>query len=211
MKMSKLGTTFAFLIGVAVGGAGTWYFLKEVYAQQSEQDISSAKEAFHLREEKLKAEIDDLKTQLKGEEDVTSDIPQTVLSNGKVQDKGNVVEYARGKYQQYSPSPIPNRPAPEPEPKAYDIEAPYVISPDEFGEIDYTQISLTYYADGILADENGEIVDNIEEIVGDALEHFGEYEDDSVFCRSDPKRCDYEILKDLRRYADVRKSFPPNR
>lgn len=71
-------------------------------------------------------------------------------------------------------------------------------------------MSLTYYADGILADEQGIIIDDQEEIVGDALEHFGEYEDDSVYCRSDPKRCDYEILQDLRKYADVRKSFPPN-
>lgn len=36
------------------------------------------------------------------------------------------------------------------------------------------------------------------------LNHFGEYEKDSVFVRSDPKRCDYEILRDLRSYAEFR-------
>ena len=39
----------------------------------------------------------------------------------------------------------------------------------------------------------------------------GEYEDDSVFVRSDAKRCDYEILKDLRDFSDFKKkNFPPN-
>lgn len=207
--MSKLKTSFIFLLGLAIGGAGTWYYLKSTYEQRSEQDISSAKEAFHTREMKLLAEIEELKKKVEPEKDETESTP-TVLANGKVQDKGDVVEYARGKYTQYTPSVIPKRSEPE-EPKADSIEAPYVISPDEFGEIGYTKISLTYYADGILADENGVIIDDIEEIVGDALEHFGEYEDDSVFCRSDPKRCDYEVLQDLRRYADVAKNLPPNR
>lgn len=207
--MSKLKTCLAFLFGAALGSAGMWYYLKDMYAQQSEQDIASAKEAFHIREKKLQAEIEELKQKLEPEED-TDEAAPIVLANGKVQDKGNVIDYARGKYTQYTPSVVPPKPESE-EPKAYSMEAPYVISPNEFGELDgYAKVSLTYYADGILADENGCIVDDIEEIVGDALEHFGEYEDDSVFCRSDPKRCDYEILQDLRRYADVRKSFPPN-
>lgn len=201
--MSRIKTFFAFIFGVAIGGCGTWYYLKETYDRRSEQDISSTKEAFHSHEEKLKAEILKLQNQLQKEQ--TTAVPQTIISNGNFRDKGNVVEYAMGKYQQYAKS------VDEADSKTNSIETPYVISPDEFGEIDgYAQVSLTYYADGILADENGVIIDEIEEIVGDALEHFGEYEDDSVFCRSDPKKCDYEILNDLRRYADVRKSFPPN-
>ena len=58
-------------------------------------------------------------------------------------------------------------------------------------------------------DENGVIIDEPEDIVGDALNHFGEYEEDSVFVRSDPKRCDYEILRDLRSYAEFRSTLPP--
>lgn len=73
------------------------------------------------------------------------------------------------------------------------------------------ELNLTYFADGVLADECGEIVDDVEEIIGDGLDHFGEYEDDSVFVRSDAKRCDYEILKDLRDFSDFKKkNFPPN-
>jgi len=85
-----------------------------------------------------------------------------------------------------------------------------VISPDSFGEMDdYNRISLTYYADGVLADEDDEVVDDVDATVGsDALNHFGEYEDDSVFVRNDSRKCDYEILLDTRNYADVVKKKP---
>ena len=85
------------------------------------------------------------------------------------------------------------------------VDRPYVIQPSEFGEFDdYEKISLTYTADGVLLDDMNEIVDDIEEIVGeDSLEHFGEYEDDSVYVRNDSKKCDYEILLDQRNYQEI--------
>jgi hypothetical protein len=90
------------------------------------------------------------------------------------------------------------------------VDKPYVITPEEFGDLDdYETISLTYYADLILADDNDVIVDDIEDVVGfDSLNSFGEYEDDSVFVRNDRLKCDYEILLDQRKYSDVIKRRP---
>lgn len=90
------------------------------------------------------------------------------------------------------------------------MNKPYIISPEEFGDIDeYEKISLTYYADQILADENDGLIENIDDVVGfDSLSSFGEYEDDSVFVRNDRLMCDYEILLDQRKYMDVIKSMP---
>lgn len=90
------------------------------------------------------------------------------------------------------------------------VDKPYVISPDEFGEFeDYEKISLIFYSDGILIDDNYEPVDDVEDLVGaESLNHFGEYEDDSVFVRNDRLKCDYEILLDHREYGDVRKTMP---
>ncbi|MCD8158567.1 MAG: hypothetical protein LUD77_06675 [Clostridiales bacterium] len=87
---------------------------------------------------------------------------------------------------------------------------PYVISPDEFSEIeDYETISLTYYSDDILTDEDDEPVENIDETVGSMFSsYFGEYEDDSVFVRNDRLKCDYEILLDQRKYSEVLKTKP---
>lgn len=87
---------------------------------------------------------------------------------------------------------------------------PYVIPPEQFGEIEeYDQIELTYYADHILADENDDIVEDVEEAIGfESLSHFGEYEDDSVFVRNDERRCDYQILLDQGLYSDIAVHIP---
>ena len=71
------------------------------------------------------------------------------------------------------------------------------------------RISLTYYADGVLADENDEVIEDVEDAVGiDSLNRFGEYEDDSVFVRNDARKCDYEILLDQRTYSEVVEDMP---
>ncbi len=83
---------------------------------------------------------------------------------------------------------------------------PHVIAPEDFGTLDYEQVSLTYYSDGVLTDDDDHAMDDdeIEESVGkESLTHFGEYEDDSVYVRNDRVKVDYEILSDPRSYKDV--------
>jgi hypothetical protein len=204
--MNKLGTVIAFLAGTAIGGMAAWRVANERYAKISEEDILSVKEAFRNREQKLKDEIEELKSKLEVTECSEEEkVPSTILSTNEHQDKGDINEYVRMVNRtKYAHTSVPQK-------EDHSVEAPYVISPEEFGEMDgYTQISLTYFEDDdILSDENGVIIDDPEEIVGDALNHFGDYEEDSVFVRSDPKRCDYEILKDLRSYAEFRSTLPP--
>jgi len=206
--MSTFKTAAAFLLGAAGGSAATWYILKDMYVKQSEEDIGSVKAAFRKQEKKLEEQIKELTMKL-GLENVQA---PSVLADDKIPDKEDIMEYAGrkyGKYVQYSTSV--NSSKNDISEKVPDNNPSYVITPYEFGDLEeYRQISLMYYSDGILADENGVIIDDVEEIVGDALNHFGEYEDDSVYCRNDEKRCDYEVLKDLRRYADVRKNLPSN-
>ena len=116
-------------------------------------------------------------------------------------------EKARRRYSQYA-AKLGYTEEKKPEPT---IE-PRVISPDEFGSQDgYDEISLTYYADGTVADDNDRAMsgDEIEETIGKgSLSHFGEYEDDSVFVRNDRLKADYEILLDPRSYADMLKEKP---
>ena len=82
---------------------------------------------------------------------------------------------------------------------------PHIITPEEYGEKDgYDTESLTYYADGVLADDQDEPIEDVDNVVGYGFEsHFGEYEDDSVFIRNDKLKIDYEILMDQRNYSDV--------
>ena len=97
-------------------------------------------------------------------------------------------------YADYSSMSVPSR------------DEPYIITPEEFGEIEeYDKITLTFYADKIVADENNEMMDDteIQQSIGfESLGHFGEYEDDSVFVRNDRLKTDYEILLDEENYSD---------
>lgn len=76
--------------------------------------------------------------------------------------------------------------------------APYIITPEEFGETGYSMISWTYYKDGVMTDENGCVMneEDIDDIIGlDALNHFGEHEADAVHIRNEEQENDYEILR----------------
>lgn len=85
-----------------------------------------------------------------------------------------------------------------------DMNIPYVISPGEFGENDYEEIELIYWADGILS-EDRDIIEDTDSVVGpDALHSFGQYEDgDVVYVRNDARRCDYAILRDYRNFTSL--------
>ena len=68
---------------------------------------------------------------------------------------------------------------------------PYVISPAEFDTRGMIRSALSYYANGIVADDMDNPMTDAEveaAITHDALKHFGEYEDDSVFVRMTPRR-----------------------
>ena len=85
-----------------------------------------------------------------------------------------------------------------------DSVEPYVISPEEYGQNDYDMFSYTYYADGVLADEADEVIEDIDDVIGiDALSHIGEEVPNAVYVRNDNNMADYEILKSPERYSDI--------
>lgn len=192
--MSKMISSLAFLAGVAVGGGVAWYYAQEKYARIAEEEIDSVKATYHAAMGKNKA---------------TGFVDGADKAAETVNKKPDLVAYARKLqsegYTDYASTVVGKK-------ESESIgEAPYIITPAEFGENeDYTKVSLSYFADGVLADDNNEEVDDVEEIVGDALNHFGEHEDDAVFVRNDAKKCDYEILLDVRKYEDVLADMPPH-
>ena len=192
--MNKTINFMTFVLGVAVGSVVTWWYVEKKYEQIAQDEIDSVKEVFSKRETEF---TEDTEVQIKAD-------------NAK--EKPSVMEYAawlrkRG-YTNYSDM-VDEKPE-EVKEEPMSVDKPYVIAPEEFGELDdYETISLIYYTDQILADDNDVIVDDIEDVVGfDSLNSFGEYEDDSVFIRNDRLKCDYEILLDQRKYSDVIKRRP---
>lgn len=182
--MNKLSYLLAFAAGALIGSAATWYFVKDKYEKLAQEEIDSVKETF-------KKSYED--QEIKHEEEIHK--VENKYYNSLVQDY-NYEKKSR-------PETILEE---DEEEEVRKMDEPYVIKPYEFGDyIDYEQISLLYFADGVLADEDTlDVIDDVEETVGEYFaDHFGEYEEDSVYVRNDAKRCEYEILKDERQYKDV--------
>lgn len=180
---NTLTNVVAFAVGAAIGSAVTWKLIKTKYEQIAKEEIESVKETFGRgRKQDLETPESQKDSGAAPDEIVAG---QLVIRDyvEKVQDLG-YVNYAS---------------------KAGSKTEPYVIPPEEFGEkSEYTKVSLTYYADKVLADEYDKIITDVGGTVGiDSLNHFGEYEEDSVFVRNDERMTDYEILRDENDYADV--------
>lgn len=192
--MNKTINFMMFVLGVAVGSVVTWRYVEKKYEQIAQDEIDSVKEVFSKREAEF---TEDTEVRIKAD-------------NAK--EKPNIIEYAaRLREQGYTNySDMVDEKPEEVKEEPMSVDKPYVIAPEEFGELDdYETISLTYYADQILADDNDVIVDDVEDVVGfDSLNSFGEYEDDSVFVRNDRLKCDYEILLDQRKYSSVIRRKP---
>lgn len=92
-------------------------------------------------------------------------------------------------------------------------EAPYVIALGEFDANDnhYEQVTYTYYAgDETLADEDEQIVDDIDMRVGlDNLERFGHYSKDGnvVYVCNDALSLHIQILRSSGKYSEVVAGF----
>lgn len=186
--------SLGFIIGVASGATVAWYLLKDKYETLAQEEIDSVKEVFARREQEMK------------DETVKRSVAEGIKDSDRT--KPDLKEYAeqlkKNGYTRYSDLSADDEGVSDKQTK------PYAIPPEQFGDDEsYDQISLTYYADGVLADENDEVIDDVEETVGiESLNHFGEYEDDSVFVRNDTRKCDYEILLDQRTYSEVAEEMP---
>jgi hypothetical protein len=192
-----------FAAGAAIGSAVTWKIVKTKYDQIVQEELDSIREVFGEKDSEDQEQTDEhddedgrkVKTKqinwseledLNEEDDKSDDLKEygALVSNYTSEEGGSTIL----------------------------AKEPYVISPYDFGELDdFHQIELTYYADDILEDDEGNIVKDVEELIGPkALYTFGEYEDDAVFVRNERLRTDFQILKDYRTFADAR-SIGPNR
>lgn len=189
----KLLYLVMFAAGATIGSAVSWQLAKNKYKQIADEEIQSVKDAFSKKENDVNTKLSTANAMLK-KNMINNDLNNTHKDAYK--DILTTNKYL------YSENTSAKKEVP--------ATGPYVISPDEFGELDdYETISLTYYSDKVLADDMDQVIDDYIVCVGnDFMNHFGEYEDDSVFIRNDVRKCDYEILYDLRPYSELGNCCP---
>lgn len=214
--MNKLlPKTLIFAAGVVIGSVATWAVIKDKYAQIAQEEIDSVKEVFSRRE---KGESESRKFAMMGEA-VAEGFEAGVEAAEKKEYERYASVYATankmasvvkdGKTKSALEMGVDPNFKLEVEEETDDVERPYVIPPEEFGELDYETVSLTYYEDGVLTDDMDNVIEDLDDIIGEeSLKHFGEYEDDSVFVRNDARETDYEILMDTRKFSDIYPDHP---
>ena len=183
-----------FVLGVISGGAATYFVTKKKFEERAQKEIDSVKEYFTVPKVELKRD-DIAKEPINEKKDVIAE---------QATKKPSLTEYAKklkdGGYINYSDRNV----NPEKDEKIESSMKPEVIDPNEYGDDEtYDQVSLTLYADGVLADEDDTIL-NINEVVGEGnLDRMGEYEDDVLHVKNNVRKVYYEVLADERSYIDA--------
>ena len=178
-------TIFAFVAGAAIGTITTWSLLKTKYEKLAQEEIDSVKEVYSKKYEDLKSESKKV-------------LPEQSEVKPKTQNYHSILNNLG-----YTEEKEEDKDIKETEEVA--VNSPYIIPPEEFGiDDDYTVVSLTYYADDVLTDENDEPIEDIDDVVGlDSLNHIGDYEPDAIHVRNDKYKTDYEILRSQMTYLEA--------
>ena len=180
---NKVVNAIAFLLGAGIGSVVTWKLVETKYKKLAQEEIDSVREVYSKKEIALANEVKKAHACLEAN-----------TKNDKVPSYQHIVEdmgYAAESEEEEGVSNV------------------YVIPPESYGELDYEEVSLTYYADGYLADDTGDLIEDIDGTVGlDFDEHIGDFEDDSVHIRNERLKTDFEILASNSKYMDTVLSRP---
>lgn len=187
MSKDLITKILLFTTGAAVGSAVSWMLVKTKY-EKTIEDKNEEIEFLRDRYSASKAREKVGEKIVEGIEDSMEESEEPTIH--EISEKVRKLRYNNESYNE--------------EEDEDNMCGPEVIAPEESWEQDYPVISLTYYEeDGVLVDEHNKIIGNAGELVGeDFADHFGEYEDDSVFIRNRKNKVYYEILKDYGSYSD---------
>lgn len=85
----------------------------------------------------------------------------------------------------------------------FDDKLVYIITENEYGEMDFEEKTLILYDDGILADDDDEIVDEPDILLGGCLENFDK-SCERLYVRDEENEIDYLILRSEKNYNDIK-------
>ena len=186
----KVINALMFTTGAAIGSLVTWRVLKAYYERYVQEEIDRFVDEWSERD-RDKSEVKDTWNDFEEEDEDEDDSNET-----EIYDYHRLVKEYGGKEEGDDEVPY--------------VNGPVVITPDEFGDgsFEHSLICLTYYADGILANDWFEEFDVEETIGNDAVEHFGDYQTDVVHVRNEQNCADYEVVRDPRTFAEVTADDP---
>lgn len=174
--------------GCLIGVCASYLYFNKQIEKEIEKEVTSYKNIMNKLQDQIYS--------LTKTENVDSDTTKENIKRRNSQDDStkSIADYIlkQENYSQYSQNPE----------KVQFLKrerAPYVISPEEYAEIDgedYTIVTLSYYEDdGVLTYDNGEVVEDIDSTIGcDSLKTFGQYERDCIYVINEDLQEAIEVL-----------------
>lgn len=182
---NRILNVVCFAAGAGIGWLVACKMMCSAFAELAQEEIDSVKEVYNKRLEELEAPLT---------EEETAEI---VKSNPH---KPSIKEYAAARLKELRD---------ESEEDDEYMYGPEVVSPEEFDENveDYEKVTLYLYNDGkvVYEEDDHPMTDKeIDDTIGhEALNTFGQFEDDSVFVRNDSQQSYYEILARDENWTDA--------
>lgn len=198
--------------GVIAGAFVAARAVKEKYQQEAEEEIAEMREYYRELtknaktpdEDKMLEEDEKRKEEKEEPKDDFKPIEELEEAKEIIKDRGYI------NYTHYNDTDIKENRKEE----QVDENEIYIIDPEEYGgeNGEYDTATLTYFKDGVLADEVDEIV--AYNIIGgeENLQPFKDYPDcNAVYVRDDNIMVDYEILRDPYQYDEYKMDFSDDR
>lgn len=181
MNKSMINSVLTFVIGAGVGAVASVFIVKKHYEEISKQEIESVKEVYAK-----KKELD--------EHDVDRKVAEKLIENNY---------YATESEERVEKTAVTDNTGEDTDEN--ENENIHIIPGHEFGATDNITVTLWYWTDGTVTNDNKKIIGNVEDCIGDDfMAHFGDDENDpdAVYVRNDVQKIDYEILKEYRGFSD---------
>ena len=181
-----------FIAGAAISGTLTWLLTKNHYRRVHQEEMDAVWN--DIRTNGAVRTINDKSESVKSSDDKKT-IDETAVPN--FEDKPDIMAYSNivrdnGYVANYAGDPNDN---------IYEIEE------NELDEEEYKRIDLTYYADGVLADDMDCRINDIYPVVGNDFESIIR-DKDEVFIRNENKKIDYDICKSMLDYGEMLERRP---
>lgn len=205
-------TILAFGAGLAVGIGGTYFYLKQKYEEKLSEQIQEIRKHYRIKqlgeetakgfEEGTKTNVEMSENWKKGLENLGSQV-----SDAFKERKDRIAyESIAKRYQGSDKNPVD--PAEQESPQEDEPEEEiFTVSEEEMGTYDnFEDINLTYYAeDDILCDDQEQVIEDPEAIIGDALTKFGVKSGypDTVYVINKRVRAIFEVLMVEGSYQEI--------
>lgn len=205
---SKVKNILIFAAGATIGVLAGYIVAKrkcdEFYREELEDVTNTLRETLRKKKEKIIEDAESI-----DEMSAVVEIPVKKKKTNRQNYKNLTRIYASG-----NPEPVAEINESEEEYKYRNLSnkddnEPHVITIEQFSEEcdQYDKSTIYYYEDDdVLADENEEVIIDVDSIVGgEALTSFGEGSEDSevVYVRNDRLQIDYEIIRLSKSYKET--------